>query len=102
MIQEYVLGQQSDVILSKEIDGNVFYKSQCDCGPHKKAVRRVKLSDFGSAVLGDPSKLYYHDIQLEGLEAPEVSLKAGWYQSADIWDLGVVVSYPGSKQDCRY
>lgn len=92
VIRQYANRQQrSSSVPLKEVDGHVVFKSQGDFGPLQKAIGRLKISDFGSAVLGVPSELYFHDIQPEGLEAPEVLLKAGWNCSADIWNLGVVV-----------
>lgn len=52
----------------------------------------LKIRDFGAAVFGDKSTLNYHDIQPEQFAAPEVLLGAGWTYSADIWNLGMVVS----------
>lgn len=92
VIRQYADWQQrTSSVTLKEADGQVVYKSHGDFGPLQKAIGRLKISDFGSAVLGVPSELYFHDIQPEGLEAPEVLLKAGWNCSADIWNLGVVV-----------
>lgn len=52
----------------------------------------LKISDFSAAVFGDVLTPHNHDIQPQPFCAPEVLLKAGWSYSADIWNLGTVVS----------
>ena len=91
VIQEYVQRQQSNPPTTKEVNGQLIYESRGDFGPLKKGVGQVKLCDFGSAIVLDPSKLCYREIQPDGLEAPEVLLRAGWNESADIWNMVVVV-----------
>lgn len=50
------------------------------------------ITDLGLAVRGDEQKYRYYPIQQDLYSAPEVVLKAGWSYSADIWNLGVLVS----------
>lgn len=52
----------------------------------------LKISDFSAAVFGNVLTPHNHDIQPQPFCAPEVLLKAGWSYSADIWNLGTVVS----------
>lgn len=63
-----------------------------DFGGLKKGVGRLKICDFGAAVLGNVPIPHSHDIQPAQFCAPEVLLKGGWTYSADIWNLGMVVS----------
>lgn len=50
-----------------------------------------KIGDLGLAVWGH-EKNYNHPIQPDLFQSPEVILRAGWSYSADIWNLGVMVS----------
>jgi serine/threonine-protein kinase SRPK3 len=72
-----------------------------DFGGLKKGVGLLKISDFGAAVLGNVSTPHCHDIQPDQFCAPEVLLKAGWTYSADIWNLGTVVSAFGFETTIR-
>ena len=49
------------------------------------------IGDLGLAVWGH-EKNYNHLIQPDLFQSPEVILRAGWSYSADIWNLGVMVS----------
>lgn len=50
-----------------------------------------KIGDLGLAVWGH-EKNYNLPIQPDLFQSPEVILRAGWSYSADIWNLGVMVS----------
>ena len=52
----------------------------------------MRICDFSAAVFGNVSTPHNHDIQPQPFCAPEVLLRAGWTYSADIWNLGTVVS----------
>lgn len=92
MINDYVRQQKKKSSLLKEVDGHPIYQSMADFGRLKKGVGRLKICDFGAAVLGDVPVPHSHDIQPAQFCAPEVLLKGGWTYSADIWNLGMVVS----------
>ena len=47
------------------------------------------LSDFGSAVRGDETRV--HNAQPNVYRSPEVMLKAKWSYPVDIWNVGVMV-----------
>lgn len=92
VIEDYVRQQEANPPGSKDDNGHPVYESRSDFGSLRKGVGVVKISDFGAATFGNVSKLHYHDIQPVQFCAPEVMLKAGWTYSADIWNLGMVVS----------
>lgn len=92
VIGDYVKAQRQNPGPYKEGDGWRVYQSQPDFGRFTKGTGVLKISDFGAAVFGDTTRLHYHDIQPEQFAAPEVLLGAGWTYSADIWNLGMVVS----------
>ena len=92
VIDDYVRQQKENPPHSKEVDGHPIYQSRADFGSLRKGVGRLKISDFGAAVFGNVPTPHRHDIQPEQFCAPEVLLKAGWSYSADIWNLGMVVS----------
>jgi serine/threonine-protein kinase SRPK3 len=54
-----------------------------------KTFGRAVLSDFGSAVRGDPKR--NHDAQPNVYRSPEVMLKTEWSYPIDIWNVGVMV-----------
>ena len=60
-------------------------------GGLKGAPGLPKIGDLGSAVWGH-YKTHNHAIQPNLLRSPEVILGAEWSYSADIWNLGVMVS----------
>jgi serine/threonine-protein kinase SRPK3 len=92
VIDDYVKNLEKDPPPCEERDGRPIYASRPDFGPLRCGRSRLKISDFGRAVFGDKSPLYYHKIQPVQFSAPEVLLKAGWTYSADIWNMGMVVS----------
>lgn len=52
---------------------------------------KIKIIDFGSAVIKRPGKRYNHTIRTRQYRAPEVVLKLGWDFSADIWSIGCIL-----------
>jgi serine/threonine-protein kinase SRPK3 len=71
-----------------ERDGRVIYESLVLPGSIRPGA--AKLADFGLAVRGPGP--FSHPIQPFGMEAPEVLIGAQWSYSADVWNLGVLVS----------
>ncbi len=92
VLDDYVRQQKECPPLYKEVDEHPIYQSRADFGGLRKGVGLIKISDFGNAVFGNLSTPHCHDIQPDPFCAPEVLLKAGWTYSADIWNLGMVVS----------
>ncbi|QUC17593.1 uncharacterized protein UV8b_01834 [Ustilaginoidea virens] len=91
VLEDYVREQQVHPAVFEERRGRFVYESRPDFGRLRDGVGFVKLTDFSTAVRGDVSAKYYHDIQPLEFTAPEVMLQAGWSYSADIWNLGVVL-----------
>lgn len=92
VIKDYVQQQRLDPALSVFRNGRHVWESRPDFGPLRGGTGLLKISDFGAAVSGNVSQAWNHDIQPREFCAPEVLLKAGWTYSADIWNLGIMVS----------
>ena len=93
VIWELVKAEAKDPSPRKEVGGGKTIHTRRAFGPMRSAPRAPKIADFGLSVHGDVEEPYYHTIQPEIYRAPEVVLRAGWTYSADIWNLGVVVSF---------
>ncbi|KAG8412175.1 hypothetical protein J3458_014367 [Metarhizium acridum] len=100
VLKDYVREQEANPAPFEERRGRPVYESRPDFGRLRRGVGFVKLTDFGLAVRGDVSTMYYHDIQPLEYTAPEVMLQAGWSYSADIWNLGLVVCSCGMTSLC--
>lgn len=74
----------------KKYDDRTIYLSRNNYGQPTSVTGIVSITDFGLSVHGDVSN--NGCIQAEVYRAPEVILEAGWTYSADIWNLGVMVS----------
>lgn len=92
VLPDYVSQQKSHPAPFEVRRGRPVYQSRPDFGRLRKGIGFVKLTDFGLAVRGDVQAMHNHDIQPLAYTAPEVMLKAGWTYSADIWNLGLLVS----------
>ena len=92
VIDDYIRQQKEDPPQFKEAHGHPIYQSRPDFGRLRKGVGKLKISDFGATVFGNVPTPHRHDIQPQQFCAPEVLLQAGWTYSADIWNLGMVVS----------
>ena len=83
----------------RKLEGTrVIYPSR-NLGDLQGAPGPPKITDFGLAVSGDGPQPHNHPIQADLFQAPEVILRAGWTYSADIWNLGVMVSLPLGHHD---
>ncbi|QPH11091.1 hypothetical protein C2857_002681 [Epichloe festucae Fl1] len=91
VLKDYVREQEANPAPFEVRRGRPVYESRPDFGCLRRGVGFVKLTDFGLAVRGDMTTMYYHDIQPLEYTAPEVMLQAGWSYSADIWNLGLVL-----------
>ena len=93
VIEESVNDEAEEPIPRKEEDSRSIYLSR-NFGDYRRAPGRPKIADFGLAVKGKDSGLHNHPIQPDLFQVPEVILRAGWTYSVDIWNLGVMVSFP--------
>lgn len=92
VIPDYVRQQTLDPPVNVFRHGRPVWQSRPDFGPLKKGTGLLKISDFSAAVSGNVPRAHTHDIQPLPFCAPEVLRKAGWTYSADIWNLGTMVS----------
>lgn len=76
----------------KIYEDRIVYRSRTDLGLPKTPPGAPKLADFDAAIRGDAPTPHNHPIQPNFYRAPEVTLLAGWTYSADIWNLGLLVS----------
>lgn len=75
-------------------DGRVTYLSQDDFGSLQGGDLLPKLSDFNLSFAGLPGDGgHLSPIQSHRYRAPEVLLGCPWSYSADIWNLGLLVSF---------
>ena len=91
IIKDMIKDEEEDPCPQK-IDGDRIIYSSRIFGELKGIPGRPKLADFGLAVRGDTPNLRNYPIQADSYRAPEVILRAGWSYSADIWNLGAMVS----------
>lgn len=90
-MHDIIRAEASDPLPYKE-DGDRRIYGYRNFGHPKSTPGYPKISDFGVGVKGHVSKPHNHDIQPNLCQAPEVILRATWSYSADIWNLGVMVS----------
>jgi len=62
-----------------------------DRGSGPLSSTRIKLIDFGSAVIHKKGATHSHLIQTRHYRAPEVILKLKWSFAADIWSIGCIL-----------
>jgi len=94
VIDEYVNAQDDHPMPRKPVTGQNIYLSHNNFGTLKSFWMLPKIADFGLAHRGDEEKPLRHPIQPLLYHAPEVLLGVPWSYSADIWNLGVLVSIP--------
>lgn len=92
VISKYVEAQAASPMPRKLSDGRLIYLSQNDFGPLQSYDVTPKICDFGAAQRGDDPGPRILPIQPIYYRAPEAILGTGWIYSADIWNLGVLVS----------
>lgn len=92
MIEQFVQDETDEPSPQKFEDHRAIYLSR-QFGNFSSPPGRPKIADFGLAVRGEVARPHHHPIQPDLFQAPEVILKAGWTYSADIWNLGVMVSF---------
>jgi serine/threonine protein kinase len=95
ILEDFVQSQNRNIVLQKNRDdGYTVYKWKYDFGDIRpgSGPRGVKIADFGNAERVNESDPQFHPIQIDCSPAPEVILGTGWGRSADIWNLGMLVS----------
>ena len=81
----------------RKTDGDrVIYESRGLKRPNKPG--RPVLCDFGEARFG--KKTYTDDVKPYVYRAPEIILDIPWTYSADVWNLGVMVSVSNANVGC--
>lgn len=92
VLRKFVQNLAEDLMLRKVREDRVVYLSHIHFGEFESDATIPKLIDFGlSQQMRSPEQPRY-PIQPPLFQAPEVMLGTGWSQSADIWNLGVLVS----------
>ena len=102
VIEEYVNAQGDHPMPRKTVGDQNIYLSHNDFGALKSYWMLPKIADFGLAHQGDGEKPLRYPIQPPLYHAPEVLLGLPWSYSADIWNLGVLVSIcvtPGAQNN---
>lgn len=105
VLDEYVKAQADHPMPRKRVGDRDIYLSHNDFGNLKSYWMLPKIVDFGLAHRGDVEEPHRHPIQPPLYHAPEVLLGVPWSYSADIWNLGVLVStsrytaYTGNNGD---
>lgn len=84
---------KSQMLYKTDIAGCPVYRCHNDFGPLRKVRNIPKIVDFGlSRRLHSQNDRGIYPIQPDHYRAPEVILGCGWDTSADIWNLGALVS----------
>ena len=93
VLENYVKDKAKSAMPQKVYNNRSIYLSHFSFGPLKSLLMLPKLGDFGLAQRGDkPEPLRRLPIQPPVYQAPEVLLGIPWSYSADIWNLGILVS----------
>jgi serine/threonine protein kinase len=93
VVDEYVDAQGYHPMPRKTVSDRNIYLSHNNFGDLKSYWMLPKIADFGLAHRrGDVEASFRHPIQPLLYHAPEVLLGVPWSYSADIWNLGVLVS----------
>lgn len=92
VVEDFVQRQLEGDMARKVYHDRSIYLSHDDFGPLRSFRMLPKLGDFGLAELGESLEPNRVPIQPPLFQAPEVLLGTGWSYSADIWNLGVLVS----------
>lgn len=100
VIEEYVEAQDGYPMPRKRVGDRNIYLSHNNFGTLKSYWMLPKVADFGLAQQGDGEEPCRHPIQPPLYHAPEVLLGLPWSYSADIWNLGVLVSISCHNRLC--
>lgn len=92
LIEEYVSAQVDHPMPRKTVSDRNIYLSHNNFGDLKSYWLLPRVADFGLAHQRDEEKPLRHPIQPPLYHVPEVLLGVPWLYSADVWNLGVLVS----------
>jgi serine/threonine protein kinase len=92
VIEDYVAAQVEHPMPRKTVGDRNIYLSHNNFGALRSYWMLPKVADFGLAHQWDAEKPLRHPIQPPLYHAPEVLLGVPWSYSADVWNLGVLVS----------
>jgi serine/threonine-protein kinase SRPK3 len=92
VLGDFLQWQALNPMARKVKDGRVIYQSIEDFGILRPGRSIQKIIDFGAALRECDPPYNLFPIQSDYHRSPEVILGAGWSCSADIWNLGVLVS----------
>ena len=90
----------SNPIPQKHVEDHIIYMSRNNYGRPPTPTVVVQIVDFDLAVRG--GEVRFGCIQADSYRAPEVILECGYTYSADIWNLGVMVSSRPNIYYCVY
>ncbi|KAK3669305.1 hypothetical protein LTR78_010804 [Recurvomyces mirabilis] len=91
ILDQHSKDERTDSLPVKRLTDRVIYLPHNDFGPLVPHIGAAIVLDFDSSVRGDSDEDRNHDIQPQGLTAPEVMLRAGWSYSADVWIFGALI-----------
>lgn len=92
VLEEYVKAQSEHPMPRKRVDDRNIYLSHNNFGNLQSYWMLPKITDFGLAHQAGRGIPLRHPIRPPLYHAPEVLLGVPWSYSADIWNLGVLVS----------
>ena len=95
VLEKFAQVLSKNTISWKKREDYLVYQSRNQFGPLRAQLGPIvpRISDFGHAQWITDSQPQINPIQPDCYRAPEVILGTGWSYSADIWSLGVLVSY---------
>ena len=82
--------ENAEQFFKESLIGRRIFQSQNDFGPLRSYRTLPVIADFGLAEMD--INIDAHPIQPDAYRAPEVLLGWGWSSSADIWNLGHLVT----------
>jgi serine/threonine protein kinase len=91
VLDDVVKGETEEPSPRKVLDDRTIYLSRNNFGHPKKSPKKPMITDFDAATLGNVPHPLTHSIQPNPYRSPEVTLRAPWSYSADIWNLGIMV-----------
>ena len=91
VLDKLVQDEEDDPSARKVYPDRTIYQTRFGT-PFTDPSRHIELSDFDSAVRVTDDQKFHHPIQPLSYRCPEVLIGVPWTYSADIWNIGVLVS----------